>query len=100
MLDVHNWIRDLAGQTFYQTCHDNKNKYRTIQLNWNPFMESLKSMISDPINFSHPDGMKSVPSDALQRAHLMKNMRMFKTRQEKTITITLDHVTAEILKAI
>ena len=31
VLDVRNWNRDLMGQTFYQTCHDNKNKYRTVQ---------------------------------------------------------------------
>tara|TARA_Y100001968_G_scaffold326806_1_gene370591 strand:+ start:438 stop:623 length:186 start_codon:yes stop_codon:yes gene_type:complete len=24
VLDVRNWNRDLMGQTFYQTCHDNK----------------------------------------------------------------------------
>ena len=31
ILDVRNWNRDLMGQTFYQICQDNKNKYRTIQ---------------------------------------------------------------------
>ena len=51
VLDVRNWNRDLMGQTFYQTCHDNKNKYRTIQFKWNPFVESLKPMISDPITY-------------------------------------------------
>ena len=49
MLDVRNWNRDLMGQTFYQTCHNNQNKYRTIQFKWNPFVESLKPMISDPL---------------------------------------------------
>ena len=49
VLDVRNWNRDLMGQTFYQICHNNKNKYRTIQFKWNPFDESLKPMISDPI---------------------------------------------------
>ena len=33
VLDVRNWNRDLTGQTFYQICQDNKNKYRTIQFN-------------------------------------------------------------------
>ena len=50
VLDVRNWNRDLMGQTFYQICHNNKNKYRTIQFKWNPFVESLKPMISDPID--------------------------------------------------
>ena len=30
VLDVRNWNRDLMGQTFYQICHNNKNKYSTI----------------------------------------------------------------------
>ncbi len=80
MLDVRNWNRDLMGQTFYQTCRDNKNKYRTIQFKWNPFVESLKPMISDPIDGSPPDGMKPVPSGALQRAAQMTNMTMFNRR--------------------
>ena len=42
ILNVRNWNRDLIGQTFYQICQDNKNKYRTIQFKWNPFVESLK----------------------------------------------------------
>ena len=50
ILDVRNWNRDLMEQTFYQICQDNKNKYRTIQFKWNPFVESLKPMISNPID--------------------------------------------------
>ena len=68
VLDVHNWNRDLMGQTFYQICQDNKNKYRTIQFKWNPFVESLRPMISDPIDGAPPEGMKPVPAGALQRA--------------------------------
>ena len=30
IIDVLNLHRDLIGQTFYQICHNNKNKYRTI----------------------------------------------------------------------
>ena len=30
IIDVLNLRRDLIGQTFYQICHNNKNKYRTI----------------------------------------------------------------------
>ena len=67
VLDVRNWNRDLMGQTFYQTCHDNKNKYRTIQFKWNPFVESLKPM-------------KAVPSGPLQRAAQLTNMSMFNAR--------------------
>ena len=80
VLDVLNWNRDLMGQTFYQTCHDNKNKYRTIQLKWNPFVESLKPMISNPIDGAPPEGMKPVPVGALQRAAQMTNMSMFNSR--------------------
>ena len=80
VLDVRNWNRDLMGQTFYQTCHDNKNKYRTIQFKWNPFVESLKPMISDPIDGAPPEGMKPVPAGALQRAAQMTNMSMFNSR--------------------
>ena len=54
IIDVRNWNRDLMGQTFYQICHNNKNKYRTIQFKWNPFVESLKPMISDPIYGAPP----------------------------------------------
>ncbi len=70
VLDVRNWNRDLMGQTFYQTCHDNKNKYRTIQFKWNPFVESLKPMISNPIDGAPPEGMKPVPAGALQRTEI------------------------------
>ena len=80
VLDVRNWNRDLMGQTFYQTCHHNKNKYRAIQFKCNPFVESLKPMISDPIEGTPPDGMKAVPVGALQRAAQMKNMSMFNAR--------------------
>ena len=80
VLDVRNWNRDLMGQTFYQICHNNKNKYRTIQFKWNPFVESLKPMISDPIEGTPPEGMKAVPVGALQRAAQMKKMSMFTTR--------------------
>ena len=68
VLDVRNWNRDLMGQTFYQICQDNKNKYRTIQFKWNPFVESLKPMISDPIDGSPTDGMRSVSAEALFNA--------------------------------
>ena len=78
--DVRNQSRDLIGQTFYQTCHDNKNKYRTIQFKWNPFVESLKPMISNPIDGAPPEGMKPVPAGALQRAAQMTNMTMFNSR--------------------
>ena len=100
VLDVRNWNRDLMGQTFYQTCHDNKNKYRTIQFKWNPFVKSLKPMISDPSEGIPLDGMKAVPSGALQRAAQMTNMSMFNARSKEIITINLDAVTAEMLKAI
>ena len=61
VLDVRNWNRDLMGQTFYQICQDNKNKYITIQFKWNPFVESLKPMISNPIDGAPPpEGMKPV----------------------------------------
>tara|TARA_B100000214_G_scaffold107531_1_gene75740 strand:+ start:74 stop:382 length:309 start_codon:yes stop_codon:yes gene_type:complete len=80
ILDVRDWNRDLMGQTFYQICQDNKNKYRTIQFKWNPFVESLKPMISEPFEGIPPDGMKAVPVGALQRAAQMKNMSMFNTR--------------------
>ena len=46
-------------------------------------------MISDPIDGAPPEGMKPVPAGALQRAAQMTN-----------ITITLDKVTEEMLKAI
>ena len=61
MLDVRNWNRDLMGQTFYQICQD--NKYRTIKLKWNPVVESLKPMISNPIDGAPPEGMKPVLFD-------------------------------------
>ena len=81
MLDVRTWNRDLMEQTFYQICHNNKNKYRTIQFNWNPFVESLKPIISDPIDGAPPpEGMKPVPAGALQRAAKMTNMCMFNSR--------------------
>ena len=38
VLDVRNWNRDLMGQTFYQICHNNRNKQRTIQFKWNSFV--------------------------------------------------------------
>ena len=73
VLDVRNRNRDLMGQTFYQTCHDNKNKYRTIQFKWNPFVESLKPMISDPIDDrAPPEGMTPLPARALKRSAQMK----------------------------
>tara|TARA_B100000579_G_scaffold378582_1_gene345355 strand:+ start:115 stop:429 length:315 start_codon:yes stop_codon:yes gene_type:complete len=56
MLDVRTWNRDLINQTFYKTCHDNKNKYMTIKFKWNPFIESLKHMISNPIDGAPPKG--------------------------------------------
>ena len=80
VLDVRNWNRDLMGQTFYQICHNNKNKHRTIQFKWNPFVESLKPMISNPIDGTSPEGMKPVPAGALQRAAQMTNMTMFNSR--------------------
>ena len=85
MLDVRTWNRDLINQTFYQTCQDNRNKYRTIRFKWNPFVESLKPMISDPIDGdpidgAPPEGMKPVPVGALQRAAQMTNMSMFNIR--------------------
>ena len=81
VLDVRNWNRDLMGQTFYQICHNNKNKYRTIQFKWNPFVESLKPMISNPIDSAPPEGMKPIPAGALQRAAQMTNMSMFNSPQ-------------------
>tara|TARA_Y100001968_G_scaffold326806_1_gene370592 strand:+ start:611 stop:742 length:132 start_codon:yes stop_codon:yes gene_type:complete len=43
-------------------------------------MESLKPMISDPIDGFPPEGMKPVPSGALQRAAQVTNIRMFNAR--------------------
>ena len=80
ILDVRNWNRDLMGQTFYQICQDNKNKYRTIQFKWSPFVESVKPMISFPIDGAPPEEMKPVPAGALQRAAQMRNMSMFNIR--------------------
>ena len=80
VLDVRNWNRDLMGQTFYQICQDNKNKYRTIQCKWNPFVKSLKPIIADPIDGAPPEGMKPVPAGALQRVVQMTNMSMFNSR--------------------
>ena len=80
MLDVRTWNRDLINQTFYQTCQDNRNKYRTIRFKWNPFVEALKPMISEPIDGAPPEGMKPVPAGALQRAAQMTNMSMFNIR--------------------
>ena len=80
ILDVRNWNIDLMGLTFYQICHNNKNKYRTIQFTWKPFVESLKPMISDPIDGATPEGMKPVPAGALQRTAQMTNMSMFNSR--------------------
>ena len=73
VLDVRNWNRDLIGQTFCQICHNNKNKYRTIQFKWNPFVESLKPMISDPIDAAPPERMKSVPVGVLFLCTLLNN---------------------------
>ena len=60
VLDVRKWNRDLTVQTFYQICQDNKNKYRTIHFKSNSFVESLKPMISNPIDGAPPEGMKPV----------------------------------------
>jgi len=68
IIDVRNWNRDLMGQTFYHICHNNKNKLKTIQFNWNPFVESLKPMISDLIDGAPSEGMKPFPAGELQRA--------------------------------
>ena len=45
-----------------------------------PFVESLKPMISNPIDGAPPEGMKPVPAGALQRAAQMTNMSMFNSR--------------------
>ena len=67
ILEARNWNKDLMGQTFYQICQDNKYKYkykyRTIKFKWNPVVESLKPMISNPIDGAPPEGMKPVPFD-------------------------------------
>ena len=44
--------------------------------------------------------MKPFPAGALQRAAQMTNMTMFNSRSEEIMTITLDKVTEEMLKAI
>ena len=73
VLDFRNWKRDFMGQTFYKTCHDNKNKYRKVNFMCNPFVELLKPMISDAIDGSPPDGMKPFPSGGLFWVSLLNN---------------------------
>ena len=76
ILDVRTWKRDLINQT----CQKNRNKYRTIRYKWNPFVESLKPNIFDPINGALSEEMKPIPFGALQRGAHLTNMTMFNSR--------------------
>ena len=61
MLDDRNWNRELMGKNFLSNLLQQK-KYRTILFMWNHFVESLRPLISDPIDVAPLDEMKPLPA--------------------------------------
>jgi len=68
-LDIKNFNKQV-GQTYYITCPDRPDYYRTVYIRWNPFTETLQPMVSNAVAGSPPPGMD--PISPLQLSRLQR----------------------------
>ena len=58
------------GQVYYTLCPDDPKKFRSIRLHFNPYTQSLRPQISNPIEGVPPPELEEISPVLLQR--LMK----------------------------
>ncbi len=59
--------QSLNGRTFYQTCPNNDNFYKTIFIRMNQYTGALQPYISEAIEGRPPEGMEQIPPMMLQK---------------------------------
>jgi len=55
------------GNVYYTLCPDNPKMFRTIRLHFNPWSQSLRPMVSNPVVGTPPPGMDEISPVLLHR---------------------------------
>tara|TARA_B100000073_G_scaffold14427_1_gene11799 strand:- start:122 stop:349 length:228 start_codon:yes stop_codon:yes gene_type:complete len=58
------------GKIYYSKCPDNPDYFRSVRLQFNPYTQSYRPQISNPVNGVPPEGLEEISPVLLQR--LMK----------------------------
>jgi len=74
---TQQWGKSLAGQTFYHTCPDNQQYYKTIYIRFNPFTNAMQPMMSNAVFGTPPDGMEEINPLVLQRLMRLQQTTTF-----------------------
>ena len=55
------------GQVYYSLCPDNPKRFRTIRLHFNPYTQSLRPQVSNPVEGVPPPELEEISPLLLQR---------------------------------
>ena len=55
------------GNVYYTLCPDNPRLFRTIRLHFNPYTQSLRPQVSNPVEGTPPPGLEEISPVLLQR---------------------------------
>ena len=70
--DYNMMYSGMIGKLFYHICEDNKNYYRTIRLQHNPFTNALVPQVSNAVYGVPPEGIDPISPHLLSRLLRMK----------------------------
>jgi len=75
-LDIKNYNKQV-GKSYYITCPDNGDYYRTVYIRYNPFTQNLQPMVSNALYGSPPPGMDPISPLQLSRLNRVQLQSTF-----------------------